>query len=795
MKLPSRTSKIISILFLSTLTIGLILSFIFYFYLKREVPHYQGQLNLLHLKNRVDVKTDKFGIPHIFANSNEDAFRAFGYIVASERLFQMEMQRRMADGELSELFGDITLSSDKLFRTLGIRHSITQMIKNKISKKELDTQMLARAHAFYDGVNQFQKTGNLPIEFKILNIKPRPFSIYDGYTFIGLMSFSFGISTNQEPLLTSIKSKLGKDLVNEMRNETDLLKSNRGNTLVFNNYRSILTKTISDLENGFNLFDGSNGWVVSGKKTISGNNILANDPHITFSHPGVWFEAHIRTPDYETYGHFLSILPFPVLSHNSKFGWGLTMSLVDDMDIYSEKINFSNYTYKFKNQDLELNRRREVIKVKKSKDVNLTIYSTHHGPLLDEFFSEPEKKHLALSWAYLSPENDPLSALYKMGFAKNITEFKSAVAMGIAPGLNILYADKDNIGWWIFGEIRHKSNPNSDFILDGSSGNDELMNPLKFDEKPHLENPANGVIVSANSRPPGLPSDIRGDWQPEDRFITISKLLESKTKLSIEDMQMIQVSNINFENKIIINKLLPLLTRPINWNGDDGEKILYLLSNWDLKSNENSIAPTIFYTWCREFTKLVLKDLSEDDFQSFAKTPNSWIFLKRLVTNEKSSWWNKLSRKDVVNKSFVNTLESLKVELGSNYLSWHWGRIHQLELIHPIGKLKPFNILFNLGPEPIGGAYNEINNLKPSGYVEGFKVKAGPSVRRVIEFGKQITAFSVLPSGNSGHILSPYYKNQFKMYQMGKFRREYLTSDELEKAGYEEMVFVPLINR
>jgi penicillin amidase len=789
MKLHSRTYKILSILFISILSIALIFSISFYFFLKKEVPMYHGELSLLRLKSRVEVKTDKFGIPHIFANSNEDAFRTLGYVIASERLFQMEMQRRMAYGELSELFGDVTLSSDKLFKTLGIRHSISQMIRNKIAKKEIDTQMLSRAQAFYDGVNQFQSSGNLPIEFKILNIKPRPFSIYDGYTFIGLMSFSFGISTNQEPLLTSLKAKLGKDLVNEMRNESHALNSKGANPVVYNNYRSILTKTISELENGFNLFDGSNGWLLSGKKTINGKNILANDPHITFSHPGVWFEAHIKTPDYESYGHFLSILPFPVLSHNTKFGWGLTMSLVDDMDLFLEKINFSNYTYKFKNQDLELIRRHETIKVKNSKDVNLTIFSTHHGPLLDEFFSENEKKHLSLSWAFLSPENDPLNALYRMGIAKDINEFKFAVSLGVAPGLNILYADKDNIGWWMFGEIRHKSNPDSDFILDGSSGNDELSRALSFDEKPHLENPTSGVIVSANSRPLDLPGDIRGDWQPNDRFSTITKLLESKSKLSIDDVKTIQISNLNNENKLIINKLIPFLNRPINWSGDDGEKILDLLTKWDLVSNEDSLAPTIYYSWSREFTRLVLSDLTDDEFQSFSKTPNSWIFFKRLVLNEKSLWWNKLSRKDVINKSFIKTLEILKKDLGSNYLNWQWGRIHQLELIHPIGKLKPFNLLFNLGPEPIGGAYNEINNLKPSGFSEGFKVKAGPSVRRVIEFGEQVNAFSVLPSGNSGHILSPYYKNQFKMYQMGNFHKDFLTKKELEQAGYDQVYF------
>lgn len=793
--------KTIGIIFLLILTIVLV----GVYQIRKTLPPMDGELPISNLQNKVSVIRDQYGIPHIKAKSRKDAFLALGYIIASERLFQMEMQRRLANGELSEVIGDKTLASDKLFRTLGIRQSMSDMLEQKIKNHTLDPEMMEEIKAFYDGVNQFQENGKLPIEFAILGIKPRPFSVLDGYTFIGLMSFSFGIGTSQEPLMSSLRARLGVELSNELRNEITpaekkLEEKDKGAAIksrrvVDNLMRFPVSSIISDLENGFQLFEGSNGWLISGKRSKSGFPILANDPHITFSHPGVWFEAHISTPDYESYGHFLSVIPFPILSHNKERGWGLTMSLVDDMDLYREKLDPKFKTYAFKGQNISYRERLEIIKIKKKPDLKMVIIETQHGPILDEIFPHPEDKSIALKWAFRSPLNDPLTALYKMGKAKSMEEFKTAVALGHAPGLNILYADKKNIAWWIFGDIAKKSTHTpTDFILDGASGLDEYLGSYTFDQKPHLENPENGIIVSANARPVGVPAiadDLRGDWQPDDRYKTIEALLTQKELWSVPEIEQIQTLSLNLENKLILNALLKDIDFQNLWKKGRAKTYIEILKNWDFISDVHTIAPSLYYTWNREIVKILLKDLSSEEFQAFSKLPNYWNFFKRLVLNPESVWWKKFNRKKVFTEAFNNSIETLRQQLGEEPKTWAWGHLHTIEFTHPIGRIKPLNLIFNVGPIELSGAANEINNQKQSGTEDGFKVKAGPSTRRIIDFSHPEKALGVLPVGNSGHIFSPFYKDQLDLYIKGNYREEWLDEVEIKKHQTHELELVP----
>jgi penicillin amidase len=764
-----------------------------FYFVKSSLAPMDGVGALRNLSAPVSVIRDTYGIPHIKAQSSLDGFRALGFVVASERLFQMEIQRRLANGELAEIFGPKLLSSDKLFRTLGLRYYAAQMIESKRFQKRLDLAMWSELDAFYDGVNQYQMTHQLPIEFTILGIKPRPFTALDGHAFIGLMSFSFGVATSAEPLLTKLRARLGDDLTRELRNEltpfevkneakkkNDAHKSKR---MVEGTGHYPVSNILADLEVGFNLFEGSNGWVLSGERSVSGFPILANDPHISYSQPGVWFEAHLKTADYENYGHFLPIIPFPVLAHNRERGWGLTMSLVDDMDLYREKLNPQFKTYQFKDKMIPYRERFEVIKVKGEQNVNMVVLSTQHGPLLDEIFTNPEDKSLALKWAYHHIDNDPLLAFYKMGRAQSMEQFKAAVALGKAPGLNVIYADKKNIGHWIFGDMASKSvRIGSDFILDGSSGLDEYTGLLSFEQKPHSENPVSGQIISANTRPDGtppMPPDMRGDWQPDDRYKSLTALLSNQKKWSVDELKEVQTLNLNMENKLLLERMILSLDFLNLWQKEQAKRYVDILKKWDLVSESNALAPSLYYTWCKEIIKILLKDLSSEEFVAYTKLPHQWNFFKRVVLNEDSSWWKKFDRKKVFTEAFNNTIESLRQVLGEDSRNWRWGHLHTIEFVHPIGKMKPFDKIFNIGPIEMNGANQEINNLKTSGYNDGFKIKAGPSTRRIIDFKNPEVAFGVLPTGNSGHILSPFYKDQLKLFADGQYREEWLGEQEI----------------
>lgn len=733
-----------------------------------------GELNLQRLSAPVSVIRDQNGIPHIEAKNTQDAFRALGFIMAQERLFQMEISRRVANGRLAEVFGEKALPSDKLFRNLGLRSQSEKIFNQRLLDNKIDPNMLADANAFYDGINQFVATSVLPIEFLILGIKPEPFTITDAQSFIGLMSFSFGAAIMNEPLLSKLVTRIGGDLVEDLRNEK--VPANVSRVVeVDSKISDEVIKVIANLETGFGLFEGSNGWVLSGRRTASGKPIFANDPHITYSLPNIWFEAHIKTPDYETYGHFLSLLPFPVLSHNRERAWGLTMSLTDDMDIYKENIDLPNKTYLFKGEKKNLSIRREVIKVKKGQDVTLEILGSHHGPILDYAFNdESNEKSLALHWSFYHPDHDPVSSFYKMGRAKSMDEFKSAVATGKSPGLTILYADQTNIGAWLFGEIWQKRpDLKTDFILNGESGKDEIIKSLNFEEKIAEQNPSNGVIISANSRPLTYPAHMRGDWQPADRYNTIDQILRQKEKWSPEELMEVQILNVNFENKILIETLLADLHFKNDQEKRDYQKYVDMIKNWDLRSELESSAPAMYYTWTKNISVKLLKDLTVDEREIFAKLPPGWIFLKRVIADRESVWWKKFDRGELLRETFIESALELNKIFGKNLSDWQWKKIHTLEYVHPLGRVKPLDKIFNLGPYPVPGATQEVNNQKNNTFKD-FQVRAGPSTRRVIDYAHPEKSWGILPIGNSGHMLSPFYNDQIERFIKGEYRPQLL---------------------
>lgn len=789
MNSSSSKKKTLKIAFFIFILISLAVIVGGYEFVRARVPQMSGELKINHLSSPVNVTRDRFGIPHIEAKNNLDAFRVLGFIMAQERLFQMEMSRRLSQGELAEVFGEKALASDKLFKNLGLKAYAEKILKTKMDQKLLDPEMMAETNAYYDGINQFIATSPMPIEFSILGIKPRPFSLVDGESFVGLMAFSFGAAVMNEPLLTKLATRIGGDLVEDLRNEKVPANSTRV-VKIDDKISNEVLKIVASLEQGFSLFEGSNGWLLSSKRSSSGVPILANDPHISYSMPGIWFEAHIKTPTYETYGHFLSLVPFPVLSHNRERGWGLTMSLTDDMDLYKENIDLKNKTYLFKGEHLPLGSRTEVIKVKNSKDVTMQVFSTHHGPILDNAFNDTSTdKSLSLQWSFYNENNDPLTAFFKMGRANSMQEFKQAVALGKSPGLSVLYADKSNIGLWLFGEVWQKrADLKTDFILNGENGRDEIERVFSFEEKTHQENPASGLIVSANTRPGSYPIKMRGDWQSDDRYKTIDQILSQKEKWSPEELMEVQTLSMNFENKMLLENLLGDLHFLKSEEKNLYQKHVELLKNWDLKSGVKDAAPALYYTWTKNISLKLLSDLNVEEKETFAKVPNGWIFFKRVVQERDSAWWKKFNRTDLFKETFVQSVLELEKIFGSDINNWQWGKIHTIEFFHPLGRVWPLNKIFNIGPFPIAGATQEINNQKFNTYKD-FQVRAGPSTRRVIDFSKPEKSWGILPIGNSGHMLSPFYDNQVNLFISGQYREQLMDLNESDVRF--KMVFRP----
>ncbi len=746
---------------------------IYYHLIYRVIPSNSPIIKIKNSKINANIKQDNWGIPHIYSQEENHAYFALGYKIASERLFQMDIQRRVANGELSEILGSKMLPTDKKLRSLRFKKSITEKVNNKDHPINKNKKMWSALKSYFDGVNFFIKNNPLPIEFILLRYSPKPFSPIDSFAFSGYMGYSFATSVTKDILFSTLLEKLPATLFH------DLEKRAKQNTINFK-----VLSTIAPLTD----FDGSNAWVLSGKRTKSRKPILASDPHISFSLPGVWYEAHIKTPTHEIYGHYLPLIPFPALGHNKYIGWGLTMSKVDDMDFYAETFSKDKKKVMYKNSWVKIKSYKEIINIKGQKPVEIEIKLTPHGPIMDYVL---DKKNISMKWSYYEPDNLALDTLYLAERAKNWGEFKNAFSFGAAPGLHIAYADSSgNIGSLVYGKIPNREHLLfSNRILNGANGENEYSY-YKYSQNPKLFNPKSGQIVLANARQ-NIPEKIAGFWSPTDRFDTIANLLNKQDKWSIEDTKKLQTKSFAQSSKVI----LPILLNSIkSYSLSTTEKsAIKYLNKWNHLSEISSVGASIYHYWNISVKKLLFDELTDTELNNFCKLGEHWTLYKKLLSEPQSRWWDSISSKQKIEDKNEIVYQAFKLTMSklNNLNNWEWGDIHQLEFQHPLGKKRPLNLIFNLGPYKSPGGYEQINNLKAASCSFQQKIKAGPSTRRIIDFNSPELSFGILPIGNSGHLASEHYNDQSTLYFNNKYRNQLMNKESIEKVKRKELIFSP----
>ena len=779
------TKKIILII-LILLVLILLAGWLYYISLK---PSYSGTLKLNNLQNETTVYFDDYGIPHIYAKNETDAITALGYVHAKERLWQMELLRRIAPGKLSELFGEQMLETDKFFVNLGIEeHSIKTI--EKINKNKASYKL---ATAYVNGINQFIEKGKTPIEFQLIGIKKEPFQLKDVYNILGYMSFSFAQAQKTDPLLTAISNKLDSTYLNELnidsKPNTTLIKNSKKDIETFesmvNQIHEVMQKT------PVSPFIGSNSWVVSKNKTSTGNVLFANDPHIGYSQPAVWYEAHLNTPTYEMYGYFLAGVPFPLLGHNHQYAYGLTMFENDDIDFYKETLHpTDSLQYVTPNGYEAFEKSEKSINIKDKNPVTITIKKTRHGPIINSVIDNiSTNEPIAMWWMYTQFTNDVLNALYTISHATKMEDVKKGASMIHAPGLNIMYGDaKGNIAWWASAKLfKNNANVNRKFILNGSSGNDDPVTYLNFSENPMAENPSWQYVYSSNNQPDSIANILYpGYYLPEDRAKRIVSLLEAKNNWSKTDFKEMITDNISSTASINIQ----ILANEIQHNNltELQQKALQTLLKWDGSSSTESIATTIYSKWIYNFLKFTFEDeLEESLFENLLKTH----LIKRVISfqlnKQTSVWWDNVkttekteNRHEILLNSFTESINSLENQLGNDMLKWNWGKIHTLEHPHPLGTVASLKSIFNVGPFPASGTTGVIDNKNYEFTDSGFyPVTSGPSTRRIIDFSDVENSVSILPTGQSGNPFSKFYKDQAEMYNKGMFRKMKLNKEEI----------------
>jgi len=759
-------------------------------YSKTFYPTYKGELELANLTEEVFVYYDDIGVPHINAQNQKDAYTALGYVHAQDRLWQMELLRRISAGRLSELFGKELVKTDIFFSGLGIEEASAKTIMNL----DTDSKAYQFTEAYLDGINQFIENGTMPLEFKLVGVTKEKYTIKDVYNVFGYMAFSFAIAHKTDPFLTEVKEKLGSDYLQELvgsefKNLTFI--KNQKNKEIKANFTSAMNELMEHLP--VSPFIGSNSWVLGPEKTKNGKVIFANDPHIMFAQPSVWYQSHITTPDYEMYGFNLALTPFPLLGHNREYAYGLTMFENDDVDFYYEENNPENeMEYKTPKGYLKYSLIDKRIKIKKEKDSVYKIKVSKHGPVMNGLIDHLKaERPIAMQWIYTHLKNQLLEVGYEMSHAKSLSEFKEGASKLHAPGLNIMYGDaKDNIAWFASAKLyRYRDSLYTKTFLDGASGKDEIVAYLDFEENPQAINPSWNYVYSANNQPDSIAGILYpGYYLSENRARRIVDLLAPKNNWTKEDVAKMLYDVLSPTAPEVIEDFMLSLG---NSNFSASEKTaLNILKNWNGFYGKEEVAPVIYNRFVYEFQKNTFADEMGVSFHQFANTPLIEKVLPVQAKRENSVWWDDIStediietKKDIISKSFTNTIYFLKNQLGENVENWTWNRVASVEYEHAIGKAGlVFRKLFNVGPfKTIGGDQvinNQIFDIDSTGI---YKIKAGPSTRRVVDFSDVENSLAILPTGQSGNVFSPYYKDQAQQYLEGAFVKMIINQGQIIK--------------
>ena len=756
---------------------SLLLSVSLWLYTKTLVPIYEGEIEIKNLSEEVKIHFDAIGVPHINAQNQQDAYTALGYLHAQDRLWQMELIRRIAAGRLSEIFGEKLIDADIFMSGLGIEENAQETIQN------LDTssEMYQLSMAYLDGINQYIANGKTPIEFTIVGVEKEMYTLKDMYNVFGYMAFSFAVAHKTDPLLSEVKEVLGENYLNELidaeSQNLTFIKSEK-NPEIKAAFGVAMQKLFEALP--ISPFIGSNSWVLGPEKTKNGKVIFANDPHIGYSQPSVWYQSHIKTPDYELYGFNLALIPFPLLGHNSDYAYGLTMFENDDVDFYMEENNPANdmeYKTATGYETYQLIDKR--IKVKGQEDLVYQIKVSQHGPIMNAIIKHlDDERPIAMQWVYTALENKILEVGYEISHAKNLSDFKKGASKLHAPGLNMMYGDaKDNIAWFASGKLyRYRDSLYTKTYLDGPSGADEILEYLDFDQNPQAVNPSWNYVYSANNQPNAVGSELYpGYYLNESRAKRIVDLVAPKDDWTKEEVaEMMNDVTAPVAPPIIANFIKSLDKTALS----PSEKIaLSNLRNWKGNFDTNEIGPVIYNRIVYEFQKNTFSDEMGKAFNQFSNTPLIEKVLPVQMAREESVWWDDVSTKDkvenkqdIVMKSFKNAFLFLQNQLGENVENWTWDRVISVEYKHTLGAIPALRSLFNVGPFVTSGGDQVINNqiydIDSTGY---YKVKAGPSTRRVIDFSDVENSLAILPTGQSGRVFSKHYKDQAAKYLHGAY--------------------------
>jgi penicillin amidase len=777
----------------------------YYWLFHRPLPQTKGRLRLKGLIEPVEIIRDRWGVPHIYGQSVEDTLFAQGFVHAQERLWQMDFNRRLVAGRLSEILGEVSLPLDRWMRILRMRYWA-----EKQAEKAEGTS-LSIMEAYIAGVNAFIKQGHLPVEMTLLHYKPEPWTPADILSWVKMMGWTLSVNWEVELLRAQLYERLGPEKMAELEPGFSAWPQvvPAGIDYSYITYDALLKNGEAKKWTGPTAAQGlgSNNWVISPQRTTTGSPLLANDMHLMMSIPAIWYENHLSGGELHVSGVSFPGIPGVIAGHNEHVAWGYTNGFPDVQDLFIEKLRRTDdggAQYLFKDRWLDAEVFQEVIKVKGAETATEEVIVTHHGPIINHLTSEcSEDKPLALRWTALE-DDTTFEALFEMNTAKSCTEFREALRHWMVPVQNTVYADRQgNIAYSFPGKVPIRAKSGMRLPAPGWTGEYEWVDYIPFEELPHLYNPPQGYIATANNRVTGedYPYFLGIDHVAGSRAQRIIELIEAQERIDVDYIKRMHFDQVSPAARPVIRALATL-------ESDDPElrEVIQSMHGWDCDLSPDSPQAAVYEVFTLKLMYRMLAPLGELAQRIIGKGPvpvlaessimgeHAHEWLRATLEMDECSWFDLGSgetRQQAMTIALRETVDFLKSQFGPVFNDWAWGKLHKLNLKHTLGRVAPLDALLNRGPYTLGGDFDTVWAAGNSFFDLSNDVTIGPPFRFIADLGDWNRSQGLLAPGQSGHPRSRHYADNIQAWFTGEYHPMPFDREAVMKEAKDILVVSP----
>lgn len=799
--------------------------------LRRSVPRLDGQLQLAGLHAPVEILVDEYGVPHVYARDQEDAWMAVGYLHGRERLWQMELYRRATGGRLSEILGPATLRVDKRFAGLGLRRAAEEEWRAASPLVRTALEKYSRGvNAAVAGMGRWQR----PLEFLALGVEPEPWTPVDSLSVARLLAWRLAENRWGELVRGQLTRAIGAAEADRLMgvwpaNAPAIIPGGASGApprassppaavpVAAPDGSPMAALDPEPLPPGLEWLavgtraGGSNSFVVAGSRTASGRPLLANDPHLAVEMPSIWYEIHVVAGGLDVAGVTLPSGPFVIIGHNARIAWGLTNTGADVQDFYVEDVDMTRRQYQYRGQWLPLTSTVVEIGVRgQERPTRFEIFSTRHGPLLyteAEWETPPDlaamsgrvsPRPLALRWEARGETAGGFEAINRAG---SWPEFLEGVRRFAAPSQNFVYADVDgHIGYAMSGRLPERRGGDGGTPVRGWTGEQDWVGVTPPEALPAMLDPPGGQIVTANAEIDARHPGITRDWTAPFRTMRIAERLEGQTGLDQAAMTAVQLDVRSTAAEPLL-AAVEAASRSKAYEKADGDARIGIerLRLWDRQVDARPVV-TLYQAFVRALWRRAFADeLDAAVFKELFEygTSERYVGLYAILDDPASRWWNDIAtvdrretRDDIVLLAAADAVIHLRTKFGPE-TNWAWDRIHSVTFRHALGAGGfLLDWVFSRGPVPqVGDSWTvrktSINDRAPYAVIDL------PSYRQVLDVGNWDQALAVNTTGQSGHPLSPHYFDQNALWTSGRYRTVPFSRAAVEKARVSRMLLTP----